>query len=243
MAQRVELPQLLSGYLSAEKMNEVFVILEDAFDRTLFRDGTVPNSMDADLDLNGHSILNAASDITNPLSVPTMGQVQDFIAEHSSGVVVQHHERVVATAGQTVVNFSTLQYASGVHNLAVYVNGVRKFTPTDYAETDSNTITFTSTLSLNDKVDVFTNEYLATLAIADHVHTWAQIENVPSFASRWPTWDEVSGKPTTFASTTHNHAASEINTGRIIDAVRGVYVQSTQPTGLGAGNVGVLWLW
>ena len=56
-----------------------------------------------------------------------------------------------ATSGQTVLN-----PAQGFdpQALFVYVNGVLKRETTDYTTTGNSTITFTSGLSVNDKVDV-----------------------------------------------------------------------------------------
>lgn len=43
--------------------------------------------------------------------------------------------------------------------------------------------------------------------------SWASLTGVPAFASRWPTWSEVTGKPTTFAPAAHAHAAADITSG------------------------------
>jgi hypothetical protein len=48
---------------------------------------------------------------------------------------------------------------------------------------------------------------------------WSDLSSVPSFASRWPTYTEVTDKPTTFAPSAHNHDASEITAG-ILPAAR-----------------------
>jgi hypothetical protein len=48
-----------SGYLSVTVLNENFTAIENAFENTLSRDGTTPNQMTADLDMNSNDILNA----------------------------------------------------------------------------------------------------------------------------------------------------------------------------------------
>jgi hypothetical protein len=58
---------------------------------------------------------------------------------------------VTATAGQTVVTVPT--YVIGANTLSVFVNGVKVLVGADYAETNQNTITFSSGLALNDEVE------------------------------------------------------------------------------------------
>lgn len=237
---RINFSEILSGYLAADKLNEVLAAIEAAFDRVVFKDGTAPNAMTADLDLGGHALLNSSASEDNPLSVPTFQQVQDYVAQHSSGLVLMKHERQTATAGQTVVTISGFDYHVGTDNLAVYVNGVRKFATYDFAETDTGSITFLSPLVGGEKIDLYSEQFVATLGEKDHTHPWAQITAIPEYATRWPTWTEVTNKPETFAPASHTHSATEIMSGRLADARRGVWVQSAQPT---AGSVGEIWAW
>jgi len=241
---RISLGRITSGYLSADKLNSILETIEVTFDRVVFNDGTAPNAMTADLDLGGRSLLNAAADPDDPLSVPNFGQIVDYLSQQGTGYVVQRHEQQVATEGQTVFNLTTMTYTVGVHNLAVYVNGVRVFTPMDYAETDNNTITFAAGLTLDDEVDFVANEFLGTVELPAHEHTWSQITSgLPAFVTRWPTYTEVTGKPTVFTPEPHEHDAAAVTSGRFVDARRGIYVQQTMPTGLGPSDVGVLWFW
>ncbi len=50
--------RILSGFLSADKWNANSDRIEGAFQNTVSRDGSGPNAMLADLDLNGHRIFN-----------------------------------------------------------------------------------------------------------------------------------------------------------------------------------------
>ncbi len=60
-----------------------------------------------------------------------------------------------------------------------------------------------------------------------HNHSWSDITSgIPAFASRWPTWGEVTSKPSTFPPDSHNHAASEITSGTLPGA-RGVNAGSS----------------
>ena len=58
MAKKPTITTVSSGYYSTETMNANFTELRDAFDNTVSLDGSVPNAMNADLDLNGNDILN-----------------------------------------------------------------------------------------------------------------------------------------------------------------------------------------
>ena len=53
-----DLTSIQNDPTAVDTINDNSTILEDAFDRVLFRDGTAPNNMNADLDMNSHKILN-----------------------------------------------------------------------------------------------------------------------------------------------------------------------------------------
>lgn len=61
------------------------------------------------------------------------------------------------------------------------------------------------------------NNNLAELPAGDSL-SWSLLSGVPVYATRWPTWDEVSGKPATFAPAAHTHSASDITSGTLSDA-------------------------
>jgi hypothetical protein len=73
MAKRPTITNISSGYTSTTALNDNFEALRDAFDNTLSLDGSVPNAMSADLDLNGN-------DITN-VNTLTDASGNDFISE------------------------------------------------------------------------------------------------------------------------------------------------------------------
>lgn len=58
MAKRPTVNTITSGYASITALNANFVALRDAFDNTLSRDGSTPNTMSADLDMNGNDVTN-----------------------------------------------------------------------------------------------------------------------------------------------------------------------------------------
>lgn len=59
MAKKPSITNIATGYQATDTINDNFVNVRDAFDNTLSRDGSTPNAMGADLDLDSHDILNA----------------------------------------------------------------------------------------------------------------------------------------------------------------------------------------
>jgi hypothetical protein len=58
MAKGPEITTIASGYYSRTALNDNFSNIDTAFDNTLSLDGSTPNAMGADLDLNNYDILN-----------------------------------------------------------------------------------------------------------------------------------------------------------------------------------------
>ena len=58
MAKRPTLNTISSGYASQTQLNENFTNVQLAFDNTLSLDGSAPNAMQGDLDLNDNDLLN-----------------------------------------------------------------------------------------------------------------------------------------------------------------------------------------
>ncbi|MDX7732554.1 phage tail protein [Aeromonas caviae] len=48
-------------------------------------------------------------------------------------------------------------------------------------------------------------------AAASHAHPWSQLTGIPAYASRWPSWGEVTDKPATMTPSTHTHTAAQGN--------------------------------
>ncbi len=69
MAKAPTLPTITGQFASAGQLNQAFRDIEDAFDNTISRDGSVPNTMSGDLDLNGNSLLNVDTIDVDNLSI------------------------------------------------------------------------------------------------------------------------------------------------------------------------------
>lgn len=65
MAKKPTVTTLQSGFNSTDVLNQNFEALRDAFDNTLSLDGSIPNAMEGDFDLNGYSIANAGGILIN----------------------------------------------------------------------------------------------------------------------------------------------------------------------------------
>ena len=149
MAKRPTLSDITTGHGTTTKINANFDAIEQAFDNTLSRDGSSPNAMEADLDMNSNQILNLP-DATTDREPLTYGQ---YIAGGASAVVNGFRkETQTATSGQTVFTATFVEWVPGIDNLMVFVNGELQGLGL-YTVDSSTQITFTSGLTLADRVD------------------------------------------------------------------------------------------
>ena len=61
MAKQPDITVVSSGFYSTATINANFEAVQEAFDNVISRDGSSPNTMSADLDMNSNGILNASS--------------------------------------------------------------------------------------------------------------------------------------------------------------------------------------
>jgi hypothetical protein len=83
----------------------------------------------------------------------------NYIAGSTASTTLE--QTFTATQGQTVFNITNFDYAPGTNNLAVFVNGSKQVSGTNYSETNVNTVTFTAGLNVGDIV-----EFLSNLSVA-----------------------------------------------------------------------------
>lgn len=69
MAKKPTLTTVSAGFASNTQLNNNFNALRDAFDNTISRDGSTPNTMLANFDMNSYGIVNAGSVDTNNLKI------------------------------------------------------------------------------------------------------------------------------------------------------------------------------
>jgi len=115
---KVPLSTISSGYGTVDALNANFDAIEAAFDNTLSRDGSTPNHMVANFDMNGKNILNAGTVYTGGINI---GGVDLEPGDSVASATVQVFE-YVATAGQTT--FSVAPLSPTTSALLVEVNGL-----------------------------------------------------------------------------------------------------------------------
>jgi hypothetical protein len=71
---KVTLFNLASGSFTVDLLNANFTLLQNALDNTLSLDGTAPNAMNANLDMNSYRILNLPNALSSGEPVP-LGQL------------------------------------------------------------------------------------------------------------------------------------------------------------------------
>lgn len=81
MAKRPTITSVTSGYTSTTTINNNFTAVRDQFDNTLSLDGSTPNAMGSDLDMNSNDILNAG--VVNTTSLRLNGTL---VAPTAAGV-------------------------------------------------------------------------------------------------------------------------------------------------------------
>jgi hypothetical protein len=131
---KLNLSNITSGYGAVAALNANFDAIEQAVENTLSRDGTTPNEMEANLDMNGNNILNA--DTINTASLVINGTP----VQPSTGVTVasafQSHS-FVATAAQT--SFSVAPFTPYSASVVVEVNGI-VLPPADVSVSGTNVV-------------------------------------------------------------------------------------------------------
>ena len=146
-----------SRYGSIDALNANSDLIEAAFENTLSRDGTGPNNMESDLDMDSNNIINLADGVNNTDAV-NLRQVNGLIQSANDGNIVKLREVATATAGQTVFNLSGLTYTPASNNLSIFINGIKQRLTSAYVETDNNTITFTEAVPVTAVVEFIVND-------------------------------------------------------------------------------------
>ncbi len=110
---KLTLNDITSGYASITALNNNFALIENAFENTLSRDGTTPNTMSADLDMGGNGILNVTSLVVNGVDVSTLADDATAAAASAAAALVSENnaaasEIAAETAASQVVDWEYL---------------------------------------------------------------------------------------------------------------------------------------
>lgn len=138
---------LANASSSRQSINDNFTAIEDAINNTISRDGTTPNSMEADLDLNSNKVINVADpesdlDAVNKRSIQPL--VNQYVTDIAQTIILgtAHVDRFVATEGQA--SFTLTATPGTSKNTFVTDTGLFLVPDVDYtlAGTDLRTLTF-----------------------------------------------------------------------------------------------------
>ena len=146
MAKKPSINNITTGYTSAEAINENFQNVRNAFDNTLSLDGSTPNAMGADLNMDSNDILNVGEINVQGLSI--------------AGVNIYPSNTQIATTYTTqnyTGNGSTTTYAMGYNpsskaNVDVYIDGV--YQNQDAFNITGTSLTFTAAPPLNSAIEI-----------------------------------------------------------------------------------------
>jgi hypothetical protein len=146
MAKKPTLTTVTSGFNSTTTLNNNFTALRNAFDNTLSLDGSTPNAMNADLDMNSNDILNAGEVDVQGLKI--------------DGVAIYPNNAQLATSYATqsyTGNGSTVTYAMGYNpsikaNVSAYIDGV--YQNQDAFSISGTNLTFTAAPPLNSAIEI-----------------------------------------------------------------------------------------
>ena len=147
MAKKPDITTIASGYYSRQALNSNFENLQTGFDNTLSLDGSTPNAMGADFDVNGNNILNAGQISTDTLLI-------GGVSVSPSGDV--NFETTYLTAsyvgdGSTVA-YSLTANPQTENNVNVYVDGVYQNKNT--FALSGTTVTFSEAPPLNAAIEI-----------------------------------------------------------------------------------------
>ena len=123
-----------SRYGSIDALNDNFDAIETALENTFSLDGTSPNALEADLDMNSNDILNAGEINTDTLRIN--GVLVEPGTGVNTGAIFQTYQ-YTATAGQTI--FSVAPAIPQLASISVFVNGL-SLPPSEVSVNSTNVI-------------------------------------------------------------------------------------------------------
>lgn len=147
MAKKPTVTTVASGYYGRQALNDNFEALRDAFDNTLSRDGSTPNAMGADFDMNGYRILNAGQIDTDALYLDGIRVAPVGGVEYKTSYLTASY-----TGNGSTVAFALTANPQSEGNVSVYVDGV--YQNKDTFSLSGTTITFSEAPPLNSAIEI-----------------------------------------------------------------------------------------
>ena len=111
MAKRPTTTSITTGHASITALNANITALKEGFDNTLSRDGSSPNTMSADLDLNGNAITNVAT-ITDATGTDIVSAVTTLKNQAATSATAAASSATAAASSQTAAASSQTAAAS-----------------------------------------------------------------------------------------------------------------------------------
>lgn len=136
-----------SGYFGRQALNDNFTSLRDAFDNTLSRDGSTPNAMGADFDVNGYRILNAGQIDTDALYLNGVAVTSASDVEFQTTYLTASY-----TGDGSTVAYSLTANPQSEGNVSIYVDGV--YQNKDTFSLSGTTVTFSEAPPLNAAIEI-----------------------------------------------------------------------------------------
>ena len=147
MAKKPTISNISSGYASTTTLNSNFTALRDGFDNTLSLDGSTPNSMNADFDVNGYRILNAGQVDTDALYVGGVAITSSADVDFQTTYLTASY-----TGDGSTVAYSLTANPQSEGNVSIYVDGV--YQNKDTFSLSGTTVTFSEAPPLNAAIEI-----------------------------------------------------------------------------------------
>lgn len=158
MAKRPTITTVASGYTSQATIDANFEAVRDQFDNTLSRDGSTPNEMGADLDLNSNDILNAGTVNTDNLVVG--GTNLDSKLDEAAASATASAASATASASSASSSASSASAAATSEtNAAASAVEAALYDPTTRYETVADLLAATDTFPVDTYVHVVDGDF------------------------------------------------------------------------------------
>ena len=147
MAKKPDITTIASGYYSRQALNNNFENLQNGFDNTLSLDGSTPNAMGADLDMNNNDILNGRDVAVQSLTIAGSTVSPTGLTASGASVVTNQF------TGNGSTKTFTLSYAPQIKDhTGVFIDGVYQ-NKAGYSVT-TTALTFDTAPPLNSAIEV-----------------------------------------------------------------------------------------
>jgi hypothetical protein len=147
LGKKPTISNISSGYASTTTLNNNFTALRDGFDNTLSLDGSTPNSMNADFDVNGYRILNAGQIDTDALYLGGVAITSSADVEFQTTYLTASY-----TGDGSTVAYSLTANPQSEGNVSIYVDGVYQNKTT--FSLSGTTVTFSEAPPLNSAIEI-----------------------------------------------------------------------------------------